>query len=120
MRKFLTRSIGVVAMLALAPASYAEKMLTGDEIKALISNKTVSVTHKNGTQWRTYFAPDGKSVRNNGDSSEWSVEDNKHCSSTAKLRCGAIRDNGNGTYSRLKPDGVQVVLWEKIVDGKDF
>lgn len=111
---------GFAMMFSLVQTSHAEKMLSGDEIKALVTGKTVDVSLSSSSQWRQYFAADGSSARDNGEVSDWSVEGDKHCNSVAALRCAAIRDNGDGTYARLKPDGSPAVTWTKITDGKDF
>ena len=95
-------------------------MLSGDEIKALLTGKTIYVTPNGSTQWRQYFAADGTSARDNGEISDWTVEGDKHCNTVATTRCAAIRDNGDGTYARLKPNGSTLVTWTKIVNGKDF
>lgn len=107
-------------MLLFAQTSLADKMLSGDEIKALISNKTVSVSAPSA-DWQQYFAADGSSVRDNGQNSSWYIEDNKHCNTaSAKFLCAPIRDNGDGTYARIKDNGDVIVSWSKIVDGKKF
>jgi hypothetical protein len=107
-------------MFPLAQTSHAENMLKGGEIKALISGKTVDVSVSGGPKWRQYFSPDGSSARSNGETSQWSIEEDKHCNTTAKTRCAAIRANGDGTFARLKADGSTAATWSKIVDGKDF
>ena len=120
MKKRAITIAGFMMMFSLAATSHAEKILGGEEIKALISGKTVDVNIEGAAKWRQYFATDGNSARSNGESSKWSVEENKHCNTAAKLRCAAIRDNGDGTYARLKPDGGVAATWTKIVSGKDF
>jgi len=115
--------VGVVTLLSivLVESASAGKLLTGDEIKALITDKTVSVTVPNGAKWRQYFAPDGNSDRDSGEKSQWHVEDDKHCNTAAKkFPCAPIRSNDDGTCSRLKPDGGEAVKWTAIVDGKAF
>jgi hypothetical protein len=112
-------AVGFALFFLLAQASHAGKVLSGDEIKALITHKTVSVS-AGSNQWRQYFAADGTSLRDNGENSTWYVERDKHCNTAAQLLCAAIRDNGDGTYARLKANGDPAVIWTSIVDGKDF
>ena len=113
-------AVGFALFFLLAQASHAAKVLSGDEIRALITHKTVAVS-AGSKQWRQYFAADGSSARDNGQNSTWSVEGDKHCNTAAAaFPCAPIRDNGDGTYARLKPDGDPSVTWSKIVDGKDF
>ncbi len=102
--------------------AHAGSVLSGDEIKALITNKTIQVTViANGSQWRQFYADDGSSLRHpSGEKSTWSVENGKHCNSSAQLLCAAIKKNDDGTYSRLKENGDPAVTWTNIVDGKQF
>jgi hypothetical protein len=118
--KIATASACFVLLFSISQAGHAEKMLSGNEIKALVSGKTVHVTKGSSTKWRIYHAPNGSAEVDNGETSDWSVEGDKHCNSGAPLRCASIRDNGDGTYARLKPNGSPGVVWTKIVDGKDF
>lgn len=120
MKKLATTLAVFSLLLPVSQICHAGKMLSGDEIKALITGKTVYVSLNSNTQWRQYFSADGSSARDNGETSDWSVEDGKHCNTAANLRCAAIRDNGDGTYARLKPNGSPAVTWTKIVNGKDF
>lgn len=120
MKKIAVSVAGFALLFSLAQASYAEKMLSGDEIKALVTGKTTYVTATNGKKWRQVFNADGSSERDNGQKSEWHVEGDKHCNTAAvNYPCATIRDNGDGTYTRIF-EGKPVVDWTKIVDGKDF
>lgn len=107
-------------LFSISQVCHAEKTLSGDEIKTLLTGKTVYVTVNSSTQWRQYFAADGGSARDNGETSDWTVEGDKHCNTASATRCAAIRDNGDGTYARLKPNGSPLVIWTKLVNGKDF
>lgn len=107
----------------LANPAFAQKMLDGDEVKKLIAGKTVHITHaKSGKQWRSYFAEDGKAfLDNSGQEESWEIDDKgRHCNTGVPLMCAKIRDNGDGTYSRMKPNGEAAVTWTKIEDGKKF
>lgn len=121
-KKQLVFGSSVVVGLALAwgVALAGEKMLSKDELINLIKGKTVTVVVKsNGKQWKMYFSPDGKSIRDNGDEGEWEVNDKgQHCNTGVKLKCAAVADLGGGTYARKKPNGDIAVTWTKIEDGK--
>lgn len=113
-------AVGVALFFLLVQASHASRVLNGDEIKALITNKTVLVS-TGSKQWHQHFAADGSSARDNGETSTWSVEGDKHCNTASvKFPCAPIRDNGDGSYARIKDNGDVIVTWTKIVDGKDF
>jgi len=121
MNKIATAFAGFTLLFSFSQVSHAEKILSGDEIKALISGKTVYTSMSSSSHWRQYFAADGSSARDNGEISDWSVEGDMHCNTAAtSLRCAAIRDNGDGTYARLRPNGSPAVTWTKIIDGKEF
>lgn len=122
MNKLAVAIAGFSMLFSLSQACHAEKMLSGDEIKALITGKTVYVVVPNSsTNWRQYYAADGSSARDNGQTSTWQVEGDIHCNTAAKNNpCLPIRDNGNGTYDRMKSDGSPAVTWTKIIDGKEF
>lgn len=119
MQKPIVSSVAVVSWVVLSAPALAGKVLSGDEIKALVTGKTVTVEAPGGG-WKQYFAPDGSSERDNGENSTWSIEGDKHCNTAAKLRCAPVEANGDGTYARLKPDGRPAVSWTKFVDGKNF
>ena len=119
--------VGVVALLAvtaLAPGlCLAEKrVLSGDELRALITDKTVQVTRaKDGAQWKVYFGADGKSLSSDTGEGSWEVNGSgEHCNSGVRLKCAKVADNGDGSYARLKPNGDVAVTWTTIVDGKDL
>lgn len=119
MRKEIVSSLAIASLWALSTPGMAGKLLSGDEIKALVSGKTVTVSAPKGG-WKQYFAPDGSSDRDDGEKSTWSVEGDKHCNSAASLKCAQIQDNGDGTYARLKPNGSPAVTWTGFADGKQF
>ena len=102
-------------------ASFADqKIVDADTIKALITGKTVSVTHeRSGNEWKMYFSPEGKSIRDNGDEADWRINsEGQHCNTGVPLECAKVADLGNGTYARIKPNGDIAVIWTKIEDGK--
>jgi len=106
-----------------ATAVQAGKTLSGDEIRTLISGKTVYVTqYGNGSRWRAYFSADGSASLSDSFKQEaWHIdEQGQHCTTGFPLPCAPIQDNGDGTYYRSKSDGSIASVWTKIVDGKDF
>ena len=116
--------IAAVMTMSLAAPGFAGQTLTGDQVKALITDKTVTVERvKDGATWKVYFAADGTSSSAgdvSGDS-KWYVDgDGRHCNEGVKLKCAPVVDNGDGTYARLKPNGSPAVVWTEIVDGKNL
>lgn len=112
-----------LGLAAVVTPAQAGKTLSGDEVKALISGKTVHVTNNaTGKKWKSHFAADGSaSLSNSTDVQTWHVDDKgQHCNSGVPLVCAPIVDNGDGTYSRMKPNGTVAVTWTRIVNGKDF
>jgi len=103
---------------------HAGRILSGDEVKALITDKTVYVTRESdGAQWKAYFFADGSAYLdvNNMEKVPWYIDEKgRHCNTGVPLVCAPIQDNGDGTYSRLKPNGDVAVTWTKIVGGKEF
>ncbi len=112
-------------------ASAADYM-SADEIKALISGKTThGVGLKKDFTVVTHFAPDGSLMgERNGNkrTGSWNVtDDGQHCVdfSDGKNNCRFIKDNGDGTYSRVKVKTkgngttvhIPVVKWERIEEG---
>jgi hypothetical protein len=110
--------------LGISTTVRAERILSGDEVKELITDKTVYVTrHRDGKQWKAYFFADGSAFLDVKDMKKdtWHIDKKgRHCNTGVRLVCAPIQDNGDGTYSRLKPNGKKAVTWTKIVDGKDF
>ena len=84
MNKIATTLTVFSLLFSISQVCHAEKMLSGDEIKALLTGKTIYVTPNGSTQWRQYFAADGTSARDNGEISDWTVEGDKHCNTVAR------------------------------------
>jgi hypothetical protein len=124
-RSFLVVLLVGFSALAARHAVSAETMLGADEVKQLISGKTVSAESlSQGSTFQVYFAPDGKAVRNhNGrlEQASWRVNGAaEHCLALKSGEyCAAIRNNGDGTYTRMV-DGVAKIVWTRFVDGKTF
>lgn len=120
--------IFTVAFAFLIMASFqvnAGEVMTGKEIKTLITGKTVQAEHlKKGFTFTVYFAADGSAIRKkNGDNIDgtYTIKDNKHCVNFGNGdKCATILPNGGGTYIRLKNGNSNkgFIKWSKIVDGK--
>lgn len=119
--RFLSIALASAFVLGGATSALASKTLSADDVKKLITDKTVHVTRKHdGKQWKIYFAADGKGYETAGDvAGTWEVKDSgEHCVTWAPLKCAKVADLGNGTYARLKGNGDVAVTWTKIEDGK--
>lgn len=122
--------LGLVVGLSVAGAPWssavAGEALSADQIKALISGKTVYAKHlKKGFDFKVYFDADGKTaIRDDGGNpveTTYSFDGDKHCLEwKGKNRCAQIVDNGDGTYSRLNKSGKAFIIWNRFVDGKDL
>lgn len=119
----LSSAVLLLALIAVFSHARAGKALSGDEVKALITGKTVSVKRNvDSSAWKSYFTDDGSAFLDNSpEKKSWHVDDKgRHCNTDVKLKCAVVADNGDGTYSRMKPNGEPAVTWTKIVDGKSF
>ena len=120
--------VTVLFMLGVSMQAQAGKVLSPDELKALITGKTVHAKHeKKGFNFSVYFNADGSAVRKwKGDKiqeGKWFFKDNLHCINVGGGdKCATMEDNGDGTYKRLKggDSSKHFISWTKIVDGKDF
>ena len=105
MRNTFIYVVAAVALYVVALPAQSEEALSGEELKELISDKTLHVTNpKKGDSWH---------ISDKGE----------HCNDLAKnpkFKCAKVYDKGNGTYERVSDDGSMKVIWTKIVDGKDF
>lgn len=126
--KFKSIVSTVLLMLAVSFPVHAGKVLSADEVKALVSGKTVHAKHeKKGFNFSVYFNADGSVVRkwknDTLQDGKWFFKDNLHCINVGGSdKCGSIEDNGDGTYSRLKngDSNKRFITWTKIVDGKNL
>jgi hypothetical protein len=123
--------LAIISLFLLLGASFhahAGKVLSNDEVKALVSGKTVHAKHeKKGFNFSVYFNADGSAVRkwknDKLQDGKWFFKDNLHCINVGGGdKCGSIEDNGDGTYKRLKGgnSNKHFITWTKIVDGKDL
>jgi len=121
----------LITMLGLPTLAHAEQ-LSGDQVRALISDKTVYAYHeKKDFDIVTYFSADGtfKSLRR-GDvyPGKWRIDGDKHCirrndpfsGQPRKERCMYIEKDGD-TYKRIKEKGsgkrIHVITYKRFADG---
>lgn len=124
MKMWGTALIAAAACVAISStASAGEKKLSGDEISALITNKTVSVTRKkDGKKWKMFFGADGKAYESaDAPTGDWKVDGNKQCSMwiNGPAKCTHIVDLGGGKYAR-KSGKKLFVTWDAFADGKQL
>jgi len=119
------KSLFAIALLAFSSMNaYADEFLNADKIKALITGNTIEAKHLlKGFKFKVYFDNDGKTAlrnqKGNSQKTSYSFERNLHCIYWAgKDRCANIKDNGDGTYTRVMSNGKKVVKWTKITKGK--
>lgn len=113
-----------VALLAGSINVYAGDYLSASEVTVLVSGKTFDGIHlKQDYEYRTYASPDGKvtQVKSSGESKtgKWSVLPNgKQCiewDGTNEKKCYHIRDNGDGSYTKVK---IKKITKDKITKDK--
>jgi hypothetical protein len=105
----------------------AGETLTGDQIRALITDKTIQAEHLGkGFTFEVYFDPDGKTATRTHKGAKvttaYSIDGDEHCLLwNGANRCATIMDNGDGTYSRINTSGryrgKAVVKWIRFEDG---
>ncbi|MDH5445091.1 MAG: hypothetical protein OEY52_06000 [Gammaproteobacteria bacterium] len=107
--------------------AHAGDFVTGDKLASLVINKTVRAKHlKKDFEFSIYFDKDGKTAfrkKRNGEivKTTYRFDGNKHCLFwKGKDRCASIKDNGDGTYSRINDSGNEVVKWTKLEVGKNL
>jgi len=120
------------ATLLTSGSAYAEQ-LNGDQVNALISDKTVYAYHeKKDFDITTYFSPDGKIISARNEEKyigKWHIQaDGSHCirfndpysGEPRKERCMFIEKDGD-TYKRIKvkPNGrrIHVISYKRFADG---
>jgi hypothetical protein len=129
---FVSVLVGLPIFVA-AAASHAEDTLSAEEVKALVTDKTVHARHmKQNYNFTNFFAQDG-AVRQVTEAGEkktgtWRVEsDGALCVSWAgevDPTCGAVIDIGGGKYKRMRVNprnimagSIHVVTFERIESG---
>ena len=108
-----------------ATAAHADSMLNADQVKKLVTGKTMHATHIKGFKFKVYFDTDNKTAfraqKGSTTKTTYTMKGNKHCIFwKGEDRCAGIRDNKDGTYSRINPRGKAVVTWTKATDGKNL
>jgi hypothetical protein len=104
--------------------------LSGDEIRELITDKTIQAEHlTKGFTFEVYFDPDGKTAirKQKGATvtTAYSIKGDEHCLLwNGGNRCAKIQDNGDGTYTRIntngKAKGKAVVKWVQFEAGNQL
>jgi hypothetical protein len=125
----MQKKMMLVCLLAVAMAfsgpSAAEKTLTGDEVKALFSGKTVDYTHvTTGFEMSVYYAEDGSMRGMRGENKtggSWRVNDNGElCIEYGKGdRCRHIVEE-DGVYRKYKENNgkkIHIVTYHTFTDG---
>ena len=128
----MTNKLGVIIAflvmgMAVFPARvFAENYLSNEQIKELVSGNTMYAQHlKRDFEFKVYFDADGITALRQEDydvvKTTYKIKDDKHCIFwNGEDRCAKILDNGDGSYTRVAPNGRHVVLWKKSVKGKDL
>jgi hypothetical protein len=103
--------------------------MSADEVKNVIVGKSANGVHlKKDFAYRIYFAPDGAlhQIKENGveKKGQWSVtNDGKHCvewDNSGVRKCFPVRDDGDGTYTKVKLKGnrvIEILRWSDFQDG---
>lgn len=115
-------SIIAAMLLVLSPVMAGENM-SADQIKALIAGKSMHAEHMiKDFEFDLYFDADGETAHRSqgGDTTKttYKFKGDKHCIFwKGANRCAFIRDNGDGTYSRVNGRDKEIIKWSNIVDG---
>ena len=75
---FLSASMLAAPLLFAATASFADDMLTGDQIKSTVSNMTVEGKMNDGMAYSEFYGADG-SIKGKDYTGKWTVEGNEMC-----------------------------------------
>jgi hypothetical protein len=109
--------------LFLSTSVPAGDTMSAEQLKALLVGSTVDAEHlKKGFTFKVYFDASGKAYRTDGGDiveTTYKIDnDGKHCLYwKGKDRCATVKDNGDGTYFRMK-DGKKSIKWSNIQKGK--
>ena len=126
MRQLFAPSLSVLMLFVVSFAALAGDFLTGEQIEDLVKGKTVHAQHLlKGFKFTVYFDSDGETAvrKENGVATEttYRVTGDKHCIFwNGKDRCASLRDNGDGTYTRVNARGKDVVVWKSFDHGKNL
>lgn len=114
----------VVFTIPSVHTAFASDMLSADQVKSLVTGNTVdSEILENGKTFRAYFDPSGTLYRlQDGKMLEgsWRVQDDgSHCITLKKEFCAQIRNDGDGSYTRIE-NGSPKLKWHKFTPGRDI
>lgn len=119
----------ILAPLLLAPWAWAGQVLSGDEIRDLVTDKTTGcLKEKDQSTCTTYFSPEGVMKRRMHDTgarkdARWFVDDaDRLCilwPKRTKALCLVVTENEDGTYALTKrtEDGKHVSSITEFGDG---
>ncbi|MGB0722660.1 MAG: hypothetical protein ACPGU7_09715 [Gammaproteobacteria bacterium] len=113
--------------MCFAGLAQAEQKMTGDQIKATFTDKTMDIHNlETGKHLPIYEAADGTHYvhipwKNKTSKRQWSVEGDTWCTVHPKKgkTCREIYDMGHGTYN-AKVDGEVVRIITNLRDGRDL
>ncbi len=125
-------ALALAGLISVSNAVLAGGFMPADAVTKLFSGKTANGQHlKKGFSYKVYFNANGKFVQARNDGSRlvgtWRVKGNgAHCiqfSHKNREFCRKVRDDGNGTYIKVKKKGfgkkVDVVkLWNFVPGDK--
>lgn len=123
MKKSAVLLVAALAMFfALAVPAYAGRPLSVEEVKSLLTGKTVhAYSHKKDLLFVIYFAPDGVSyhtdMKGNPYTGKWWIDEKaNHCVESKNFSgCYPIHDNG-GVYQKMDGD-VAIYTVKKVEEG---
>jgi len=99
-------TILVVGLISASPADAGSKKLSGDEIRAALTNKTlIGENYAKGITVRIFSGPNGEWLSQPGPNKiiefEWSVKGDKHCKGRG---CGPVISKGepNVYYKKMR------------------
>ena len=122
------KTASMLFLVALSASASAGTLLSGEQIKNLVSGNTVALhSLAKNINFQIYYAADGSSISHNENSGKksrgtWRITDSgEWCNywpteKNPEERCGQVIDNGDGTYNRLENGNLRSV-WKKIHTG---
>jgi len=118
-------TLAFAGLLLFSTWAHAGETLDAAAVKKLITGNTVHGLGTSGGTPKIYFAPDGKAYRTAKDKileGTWEVKDDgTQCVGNGLPGgCAKIVRNEDGSYDRISPDGVALLRWTAVVNGKDF
>ena len=95
---FLSAAALAAPLLFAASASFADDMLTGDQIKSTVSNMTVEGKMNDGMAYSEFYGADG-TIKGKDYTGKWTVEGNEMCfvyGTDPKKSCYGIKKAATG------------------------